>query len=164
MKKQRYELLQALIKEGRWVIDATTGHVTGRMGSTGHIDTFGYRRMALIHEGKEYHFANHEIIAVEQGWDIVDKELTFIDGDRTNITLDNIMVREKGEAARAALLKMGGASRNKLTNEKAREIKIDLKQGMSQKAAAQKHKANIRAVMRIAEGKTFAHVDVEGVK
>lgn len=158
MKQQRYEVLKALIEKNTWNIDAKAGTVQGRYGAMGYFDVYGYRRTSGTYEGKVYTFATSEIILASEGYDLTDKEVSFIDEDKANTQLKNLALDEKGVSAKRAMAKSKGVWKRRLTPEIASLIKADLREGLSLRRIAEKHDTNYKAVSRISQGKTFKNV------
>lgn len=158
MKQQRQYVLKKLIDKETWNIDAEAGVVMGKKGSFGHEDMYGYRRISATYDKKVYLFGVHEIILVSGGYDLTEKEVSFIDGDKTNIRLSNLTVEKKGTAAKHSLLESEGAWRNRLTQEQVQLIKDDLKVGLSINETAKKHSIKYKTISRIARGETFKNV------
>lgn len=159
MKQQRYDVLKTLIEKGTWKIDDTAGVVQGKYGSLGHVDMFGYHRISATYNNKVYVFGIHEIILVSKGYDLVDKEVSFIDRDITNAKHENLFVEKNGVAAKRSLLKSKGVWRSRLTREQVKLIKNDLKDGMKIKEVAIKYGIKYKTISRIARGETYRNVE-----
>src|SRR5699024_2002798 len=158
MKQQRQYVLRKLINKGTWKIDAKRGIVKGKQGSYGHEDMYGYRRISATYNKKVYLFGVHEIILVSEGYDLTDKEVSFNDGDKTNMRQSNLTVDKKGTAAKRSLLESEGAWRNRLSHEQVQLIKNDLRLGLSVNDVAKKYAIKYKTISRIARGETFRNV------
>lgn len=157
MKKERFEALKEIIGKDRWKIDAKEGIVQGRHGSQGHIDEFGYRRLTGRHNNKTYVFGTHEIIAAYAGYDLTDKEVAFIDGDRQNTRLDNIEVCNVGHAS--MVVKRVGLRRKNFTDDEIREIRQCFENGEKTANVAKAYNATYKTIARIRQGVTYQHVE-----
>lgn len=167
MIKDRYELCKRFIAEGRWEIDLENGIVTGKKGSNGRPNNYGYLVLGVTVNDVRYHFCVHEIIAVAGGLVPIDTTIDHINNDMLDNRLSNLQLlssddnNKKGwqnSPHRTQGINNGGC---KLTEEQVAEIKMMLIDGkLTQRCIAWLYDVTQSTISEIRTGKRWSHVEV----
>jgi len=150
MNKKRYDVLQEIINLNKWDINPETGIIKGVYGrEIGSVDENGYKRVHYTLDNKIHKFGTHEVILVNEGYDIVDKEVMFEDGDRSNASIHNLRVVPRGFSAKRKLINIGGVKNIKINKDKIDEVTSYLNQGHSIEYVEKECNVKRRTIKRI---------------
>lgn len=107
MKKEKFEVLKAIID--RWDIDIKKGTVSTAKGDKHSVNSAGYYVIGTTYEEKFYVFSVHQIILTAAGYDLTNKAVDHINGNKKDNRISNLeVVSQRENLLRAVVTGMNG--------------------------------------------------------
>ncbi len=164
MRKDRFEVLEEILSENRWIVDTNKGIVVTSKGIARQKMTSGYYFLKTSFEGKEYNFAIHQIIAVAGGLNPVGKTINHKNGNKLDNRIENLEVissrNNMKHAFKNRLIVQDGENSHfaKLTEKDVIEIKNRLRLGESQSSIAKRFGVFQTTISKINIGETWRNI------
>lgn len=163
-----YELAQAELSAGRWLVDPKRGLLSKRLEPAGSFNTSGYRQVSFTHVGRRIYVLAHRIVwEAQRGPIAAGFYVNHIDGDKTNNSIDNLeLVTHAGNMQHAystGLMVGSGAPgvKNwsaKLDESKVRQIRTRCQAGEKHKALALEFGVTRPVVSNLVARRIWKHV------
>ena len=147
MKKERKDIIERHLREGKIIVSLEEGKVFYKSGKEcTSVDTSGYYVVGIREGKKTYNYRVHEVIAVVLGLDVIGNDINHIDGNKLNNNPHNIEAISRKEnlihATRTGLnneIGSGHITNNKITKEIADEIRELIAQGVKYSVISEKY-------------------------
>lgn len=164
MRKDRFEVLETLLSENRWIVDIEKGIVRTNKGVVKRVGTSGYIQLKVSFKGKDYNFSVHQIIAVAGGLNPIGKTINHKNGNKLDNRIENLEVVSSKDnmkhAFKTGLIAQDGANSHfaKLTEKDVIEIKNRLRMGESQSSIAKSFGVFQTTISKINIGETWRNI------
>lgn len=159
MKKEKYEVLKKIID--RWVIDVENGTVSTKKGDKHSVNSCGYYVVGTTYNNEFYLFSVHQIILVAAGYDLTNKAVDHINGNKKDNRISNLeVVSHRENLLRAAITGMSGRQ-TKARNENSGKTKL---KNFDVAYIKRCLKENTRGVMELSKMFNVSHSRISEIK
>lgn len=122
MDSKKFCILQEIID--RWDVDVQKGTVSTQKGDKHYLDKAGYFRIGTTYNGKYMNFGVHQIIACKAGYDLANKVIDHVNGNKKDNRICNLEVVSASENAIRAVTSGLNHRDKKARNERSGKTKL----------------------------------------